>query len=132
MILTESELEQLRADQTALLPDTCTITREDEDPTFNETTGHYTSDPAATLYTGACRVTPMDLQQRAAEFGEASRDLLLYICTLPYDAPEVRKDDVLMVTASADDELVSRRLEVHSVLVTTLQTARRVVLQEVR
>lgn len=131
-MISEEELAQLRADQTLYLPDVCSITREDSTPTFDENTGTYTSDDSTTLYTGACRVAPMDIQQRNVEFGETSRDLLLYIATLPYSAPEVRKDDSFTVTSSADEQLEGRALEVHSVIVTSLQTARRLVLQEVR
>ena len=131
-MISAEELAQIRADQETFLPDTCTIKREDATPTFNEATGQYTSDPDVTLYSGACRVAPMDVQTRNVVFGEASTDLLLYIATLPYDAPTVEKDDILTVTASNDDQLEGRRLEVHSVLVGSLRTARRIVLQEVR
>lgn len=131
-MISAEELAQLREDQETFLPDTCTVTRSDATPTFNEATGQYDADPDSTIYTGACRISAMDQQQRMAQFGETSVDLLLYIATFPYDAPVFNKDDVVMVTVSNDPQLVGRTIEVHSVQVDSLLTARRVVLQEVR
>lgn len=131
-MISAAELARLRDDQEAFLPDTCTITRGDATPTFNPATLEYDSDPDTTIFTGPCRVSPMDIQQHNVMFGETSRDLLLYIATMPFDAPVLNKDDTFTVTASNDGQLVGRSLDVHSVIVTSLETARRVVLQEVR
>lgn len=132
MSLTAGELAQLRADQEAELPDTCKITRAAAPGVFNETTGAYAGGAPTTIYEGACRVTPLPVQDRAVLFGERAVDLMTYRGTFPHDAPEFEKDDVVEVTVSADDQLVGRHLEVHGYEVTTLQTARRVLLQEVR
>jgi hypothetical protein len=132
VILTEGELAQLRADETDLLPDTCTITRASGEAVFDEDTGTYTTSDPTTVYTGACRIAAASLQDRAVLFGERAVDLVLYQGTFPYNAPVLEKDDVVEVTASADSQLVGRQLEVHAFEVKSLQTKRRVLLQEVR
>jgi hypothetical protein len=132
MILTEGELEQLRADEADLLPDTCTVTRASGEPVFDANTGTYTAPDPTTIYTGACRIAPLSVQDRAVLFGERAVDLVAYQGTFPYDAPVFQKDDVLEVTLSADDQLVGRHLEIHGYEVKSLQTKRRVLLQEVR
>lgn len=131
-MISAEELAQIRADQEVFLPDTCTVTRTDATPTFNEATGQYTGDPDTTIYSGACRISTMDIQQRVELFGETARDTLLYIATFPHDAPVFDKDADLTVTSSEDPQLEGRSMEIHSVLVESFQTARRVVLQEVR
>lgn len=135
MALTSDELVQLRADEEALLPDQCTITRAgDGSPgTFNETTGRYDGGPAADeIYEGACRIAPLSASDRSLLFGDKDINVLGYRITLPHDAPVLSKDDAVEVTASADPQLVGRHLEVHSFEVKSLQTKRRVILQEVR
>lgn len=132
MILTDDELTQLRADEEALLPDTCTVTRASGDPEFDPDTGSYTTPAPTTVYTGACRISPLPVQDRAVIFGQEAVDLIIYQGTFPHDAPAFEKDDHLEVTASADSQLVGRVLEVHGFQVKTLQTKRRVLLQEVR
>jgi hypothetical protein len=132
VLLTEGELEQLRADEADLLPDTCTVTRASGEPVFDANTGTYTAPDPTTIYTGACRIAPLSVQDRAVLFGERAVDLVAYQGTFPYDAPVFQKDDVLEVTLSADDQLVGRHLEIHGYEVKSLQTKRRVLLQEVR
>ena len=132
-MITPGELEQLRSDETALLPDTCTVTRAGAGaPVFNEGTGGYTNPAPVEIYDGVCRISPLPVQDRAALFGEKGIDLVAYQATFPHDAPAFQKDDILNVTASADTQLVGRHLEVHGFEVKSLQTKRRVLLQEVR
>lgn len=132
MVLSAAELAQLRTDERALLPDTCTVTRASGEPVFDEATGNYVTPVPTTIYTGACRIAPLSVQDRAVLFGEASVDLVAYRATFPYDVPAFVKDDRVNVTASEDLQLIGRDLEVHSYEVKTLQTKRRVLLQEVR
>lgn len=131
-MISASELAQLRADEGALLPDTCTVTRASGEPVFDANTGTYTDPNPTTIYTGACRIAPLPVQDRAVLFGEASVDLVAYRATFPYNAPQFIKDDRVNVTTSQDSQLIGRVLEVHSYEVKTLQTKRRVLLQEVR
>lgn len=132
MPLTQADLDQLRADEEALLPDTCTVKRASGEPVFDDNTGQYATPAPDTIYTGACRIAPLSMQDRAVLFGERAVDLVTHQGTFPYNAPVFEKDDVVEVTASADDQLVGRALEIHSFDVKSLQTKRRVVLQEVR
>ncbi len=132
MVLTAQELAQLRADELPLLPDACSVTRASGDPVFDEATGGYVTPVPTTIYTGSCRITPLPVQERAVIFGEQAVDLIAYQATFPYDAAVFEKDDVVKVTASTDAQLVGRHLEVHGYEVKTLQTKRRVLLQEVR
>lgn len=132
-MLTAGELAQLRSDQESLLADTCTVSRASAAaPVFDEEQGTYTEPAPSNVYTGSCRISPLTVQDRAALFGERAVDLVMYQGTFPHDAPVFEKDDVVEVTASADSQLVGRRLEVHGFEVKTIQTARRVFLQEVR
>lgn len=128
------ELAQLRADEKELMPDVCTVTRAGAgDRVFDQVTGTYTDPPRVTVYDhGACRIAPLPVQDRAAVFGERAIDIVMYRATFPYDAPVFEKDDVLEVNSSADSQLVGRHLEVHGYEVKSLQTKRRVLLQEVR
>lgn len=133
MILTESELAQLRADEVELMPDACTVTRAGAGPrVLDDNTGTYTDPPRDTIYQGAVRISPLPVQDRAVIFGERAVDLVAYEATFPHDAPVFKKDDLLEVDESADSQLVGRRLEVHGYEVKSLQTKRRVLLQEVR
>lgn len=132
VVLTEGELTQLRVDEEALLPDTCTVTRAAGEPVFDANTGTYTTPDPTTIYTGACRIAPLPVQDRAVIFGEAAVDLVVYQATFPYNAPVFEKDDRVNVTVSQDTQLIGRALEVHGYEVKTLQTKRRVLLQEVR
>lgn len=131
-MISAEELAQLRTDVEGTLPDTCTITRGDADPTFDPNTGTYTYDPDATLYSGPCRVVQLNHEEAQEVFGEANVGVVGYMATLPHDAAEVKKDDIFTVTDSEDPQLETASLEVHSVRVGSLHTARRIVLQEVR
>lgn len=132
-MISEDELAQLRADEEELMPDTCTVKRASAtEPTLNTTTGRYNVVAPDTIYTGVCRISPLPVQDRAVIFGEKAVDLVAYQASFPHDAPVFRKDDVLEVTVSADPQLVGRHLEVHGYEVKSLQTKRRVLLEEVR
>lgn len=132
-MLTEAELAQLRADEAEFLPDTCVVTRAGEgEPEFDPETGDYEYPDRVTVYEGPCRVAPLPVQDRQVIFGERAVDLVAFRATFPYDTPEFRKDDHVVVSVSADAQLVGRPLEVHGFEAKSLQTKRRVVLQEVR
>lgn len=124
----ESVLAAGRASALQLLRDTCVIERKDGDPVFNEETGQL-EQAWATVYTGACRVKPRS--NREADWGEREVSLHSYVAVLPWDAaPEVRRGDRLRVTASDDEWLIGRNLEVVGISLAGTATARRLLVED--
>lgn len=128
----EEELALLREDVEATLLDECVVTRAGSQGAFNESTGLYAASTGSTVYSGACRVAQMTEQDRLVNFGDRSVGLVAYVATLPYDAPELHKDDLFTVTTSNDEQLLTKALEVHSVKYGSLLTGRKVILEEKR
>lgn len=128
----DAELALIREDVEATLFDACQITRPGAPGTFNTTTGAYASSAGSTIYEGACRVAQMSEQDRLVNFGDRETGLVAYVATLPFDAPELHKDDLFTVTESDDTQLLTKQLEVHSVKYGSLLTGRKVILEEKR
>lgn len=128
----EDELALLRDDVEATLFDECAVTRPGARGSFNESTGSYAGSAGASVYSGACRVAQMSEQDRLVNFGDQETGLVAYVATLPFDAPELHKDDLFTVTASDDAQLLTKELEVHSVKYGSLLTGRKVILEEKR
>jgi len=80
-MLTESELEDLRADMLDLLPSTCTIQRPTTTNVKGKTTATWTN--AATGV--ACRVDPLRLQT-ASTVAEQERGITRWMLTVAYNA----------------------------------------------
>lgn len=131
-MIEEEELQLLRDDVEATLLDECVITRPGAQGAFNEDTGLYADTADSTIYEGACRVAQMSEQDRLVNFGDRSVGLVAYVATLPYDTPELRKDDLFTLTTSNDEQLLDKVLEVHSVKYGSLLTGRKVILEEKR
>lgn len=128
----EDELQLLRDDIEATLFDECLITRAGAQGVFNESTGLYADSATSTIYEGSCRVAQMSEQDRLVNFGEREVGLVAYVATLPYDAPELQKDDSFTLMESDDEQLLTKSLQVHSVKYGSLHTGRKVILEEVR
>lgn len=112
----------------ALMRDTCLVERKDGEPVLNETTG-LLEQQWETVYTGVCRVKPRT--QREAEWGEREVALGAYVAVLPWDAaPEVQRGDRLTVSASDDEWLIGRHLEVLAIALNGTATARRLLVED--
>lgn len=131
-MISEDELDLLREDMAATMQDECLVTRPGARGAFDADTGTYAPSAGSTIYEGACRVAQLDIQDRAVIFGDQSVDLVAYVAHLPYDAPELRKDDLFTVTTSNDEQLMEKSLEVHSVKFGSLNAERKVILEEKR
>lgn len=131
-MIEEDELALIREDVTATMGEECVITRSGARGAFNEATGTYADTADSTIYEGACRVAQMSEQDRLVTFGDQEVGLVAYVLSLPYDAPEVHKDDLVTFTTAHDEELLTRTLEVHSVTFGGLNAKRKVILEEKR
>jgi Family of unknown function (DUF6093) len=106
---------QLRGFAREVLIDTCTVTRADTTPTFDENTGQYTLDPATAVFTGACFVPPRSTEQPVI-YGETERVVLPYRILIDHTATGIREGDILTLTACTyDPELVGRPLRIRTV-----------------
>lgn len=129
-MLTDAELTSMRSTSTSALPDLCAITRAGQRGALNTVTGAYPAGPRAPIYSGPCRVRPVDGQETDAAVGDVHETLGRYVVTIPHDADTVQVDDRLEVTASADTELVGRRLRVLHIGLSSFQLDRRLIVQD--
>lgn len=114
----------------SLMLDACTITRNDGDPVFDSTTGTY-SQPTTPIYTGKCRVKPSVLSgNTTVQAGEERVALWPYSVSVPVAVADVRLDDIVTVTTSADASLIGVTLRVRSIGRGTFITARRLDCEE--
>lgn len=86
----------------------------------------YATAAPTVLYTGKCRVRPRDVLDKVVEAGEEPTSMWTYMVSVPFAAvTDLRADDEVRLTASADASLVSRRLRITAVARGTDITARR-------
>lgn len=129
-MLTAAELTSMRSTSVSALPDTCIITRAGQRGALNTVTGAYPPGPRATIYTGACRVRPVDGQETNTEVGDLHETLGRYVATLPADATGIEVDDRFEVTGSDDVALAGRKLRVLHVGLSAFQIDRRLIVQD--
>jgi hypothetical protein len=125
-------LTALRAIATGSMVDECAVTRGAGASTFSPfdpDTGQHESD-SDDIYTGPCRVQPRATDDRVVNVGEEPTSQRDYTVSLPWDAPEIKVDDLVTVTASNDPLLVDRVLRVLDVAHSTLQTSRELVCED--
>jgi len=109
--------------------DACTITRVTGKAT-SRTTMQVT--PATVeVYSGACRVRPEATQASQVDLVDRAAFTRRLLVSLPQAATGVAVDDVVVIDASVDPELVGARLVVRAVDVGTHRTARRLSCEEV-
>lgn len=129
MAITTGELAQLRTDQKAQLPDTCKVTRAGARGAFNEATGQYAPAAPATIYNGVCRAMPSTEDERRLVFGEEALDVTAFTVTLPHDAEVIKINDTVEMLTSTDPQLVGKKLNVRHIAVSSVMTARRVIVE---
>lgn len=118
----------MRATSASALPDTCTITRDNPARgTLDVTTGVHAPALRIPVYAGACRLRPVDGQERDTEVGSLHETLGRYVVTLPHDAAGVEVDDRIVVNASDDSDLAGRKLAVKHVGWSSNQIDRRII-----
>jgi hypothetical protein len=109
--------------------DACTITRlggQTTDPFSGEVV-----DSTTEIYEGPCRFQQRGGQAQQETVGEAYLLLQRAEIQLPVSVAGVRVDDVVVCTASRDEDLVGRRFTVHDLAYKTDATSRRLQIQEV-
>jgi hypothetical protein len=111
-VLSDAQIVSMRATSDLLLSSACTIGRAPPgEPVMDPNTGIYTDPPLDAVYSGACHVRSVG-GQRVAQFGDQPVTLRVATVQLPDDAPLVRVEDVVTVTASPNPLLVGVRMRV--------------------
>lgn len=131
-MLTDDEIEAMRATSASALPATCTVTRPSGSLTLDAETLTETPSAGTTVFTGACRVRTLNTQDMPAQVGDLHETLGRYIGTVPYDADGIQVDDFLTVTAGTDDELIGRPLRITDVRWSEWRVDRRLVLEDLQ
>lgn len=125
-------LPLLRGQGESMMIDTCTI-RRPASPTFNATTGAYTT-TKTTVYSGKCRVRTRSLgflRERAAEAGEEQTVLWPYMLAVPLTVTNLAVLDEVTIDASNDPALVGVVMRVRVVSLGTDTTARKMDCEEI-
>lgn len=116
-------LAQARAAAERIMEDTCTILRDPDfagDSTLNTSTGVLTAGATVDVYDGPCRVRPAERQDGESDEGGAPMVRSRYVATVPLDAAEAVKGDLLTLTVSTyDSQLAGARFVVQSSRVAT-------------
>jgi len=111
-----------------LMRDTCTVERKDGAPVFDEITGE-TVQAWVVIHTGICRVKPRSPNETV--WGEREVTLHQYTIGFPWDVdPVFRREDRVTITASDDDWLIGRRLEVVGASLAGVSTTRRILVED--
>lgn len=110
----------------AVMLDACTVTRAAGAEVYNPVTKTYTT-PMATVYTGPCRVRPWRGNDEQAAETEVSVYRYQVRFPLTPNAPEIRRYDVVTITASSHPAMVGKVLTVSEPEVGTTATALTVV-----
>lgn len=127
-MLSAADLASMRSTQVTAMPDTCTITRRAV-ASFNPGTGAYTPGAATSVFSGVCRIRPT-VSDRVVQVGEQPVSLQTYDVTLPYNAGDVRVDDLWTGVACTDTRLNGRELRVVDVQSGSWVTARRLIVED--
>jgi hypothetical protein len=95
---------------TALLTDMCSVVRRTLED-FDAGTGTYAPDTVVFVYSGPCRVDSLSGAARV-RVGEEAVIQSGYWVFLPTDATDVMSEDIVIVSASEDGNMVGRELTV--------------------
>lgn len=106
-MLTDDEIDAMRATVEAAMPDRCTITRKGT-ATFDAGAGTYSA-TTATLWSGPCRVVRQATEGREQLVGDEHRIAGRYSAVVPFDADGFDVDDYLTVTATSTDVALAGR-----------------------
>lgn len=113
--LTALELKHLRADQLALMGDTCRI-KHVADPAELDSDEVISTEAADVVYEGLCNITPIVARRdRFDEFGEGLIYQVQYRLLLPFDAIGFIITDRVEILTSADADLFARDFEIRDI-----------------
>lgn len=120
-----------RFHEKAVLKDRCTIERHGE-PVFNPATGTYQPKTKTVATNLPCYITPFTGARTLDEaFGGEIVVTRNYNLKLPWDAPEIRREDYVTITSSQDPGLVGRVFRVDQVDAETYQMSRRAICEAI-
>lgn len=132
-IISESDLNELRAFQRELMESSCVIRRPDQadEKVLDENTGEYGEPTYTVVYEGVCRVSTT----RGGTPISVGHEVVMWQSTdiyVPYDAPMPRVDDIVVLTAAPDPSLVGQSFVVLDVARTQYLTARKMTAQGIQ
>lgn len=128
----EALVEDARGLAASLMPDTAEIRRPGSGGTTDPGTGQWTPTVGTLVYTGPCLVrTPQTVLEQDLVFGDDQVTRTRYLGIFPHTVGDVKIDDMVTVTVSADPVLLQRRLRVVAVGVSSYLIARRLGLEVV-
>ena len=126
-----SSIALFRRRREAMFSATCTVVRPAGTGEFDPDTGAVVDDPATAVYSGACDVREMAWQGTDVQVAEREQRFRRAEVWLPHDT-DVRKDDVVTVTASTHDaQLVGQAFRVTDVFLDAWQVVRRAIAEKV-
>jgi hypothetical protein len=121
----------LRALAESAMPDRCEIRRGVGRGSYDPATNKVEPDPGELIYRGSCRFAAgVSATPHSVNVGGLREVLGRFTLHLPHDSPEVRVDDHVRVTESADPQLMIRPLRVALVQMSSVHTHRRVVVED--
>lgn len=125
-MLTTAERLQLQTDVLATLSDVCNVTGVGAgEPVFDPDTGTYVSPNPEVIHAALpCRVAPWTAT-RVVQAGEEPVSLGAYHVTVPVSATGIDVDDIVIITASDDADLVGIQLRVTEAFLNSLGVQRR-------
>lgn len=129
-MLTQSELDAMRATSQSALPDQGTVTRQGTVGVFDPDTGEYPAPVPETIYEGPCRVRREASVEKDVEVGRLPETLGSYVATFPWDVGDLQVDDFLTLTSSSDPDIVGRPLRITNIYLGSWSIDRRVSLED--
>lgn len=115
------------------MTDTCTITTPDATPVWNTTTETYDVDPAATVYSGPCRVKMPRSMAIEPDAGETVTVVIRPEIHIPADVTGVEIGNTVTLTAAAfNPTLTGQAFRVTSLFRDSQSTAQRLECTEVQ
>jgi hypothetical protein len=105
-------LPELQAQAESLMRDLCEVREPDTQGPYDPDTNTHTPVPGALVYSGKCRVRHLSRAEEVATLAEQQVTLVDYRITVPASASGIRVGLFLKVTATADPDLLNKRLSV--------------------
>jgi hypothetical protein len=131
-LISQLELDGVRADVEQLFVDAGTIHRVTAKGTFDPDTGDVTSNTEVLVYSGEASVYPISARRdRFDEQGEGLIFIRQYRVILPFTADDIQIRDIWRTTSTEDPQLVGRPMEVRDVFVSSNVGYRRLTVHDV-
>lgn len=109
---------------------TATVTRHsDADGVWNPATMNTDYPPPTPVYSGKARVQRQSTAEKPVWIGDRQVIVRTYVIGFPADAPQLRINDLVQVTAAGDNDLAAQTLYIHDVWHGSLLWERDVVCQ---